>query len=274
MDAQEEATKRDRVTLYLLLAGGAILVIPLLVLLYLRSSGASSADPDAVAHHFAPRENVADRIKAAQTPAPSVLAANTQPGTAGMPMTQTAASASVADSLGFIKGGSDYLPAEKPATSTESIKPEAAPAPAPKAEVAKNDPPPKTKSKVKSGPKPFMQPHLQGTGQIGQVGKIGQMGQVGQVGHVGQGGHAGQTPGGAGMPQMPGGAGVPDMSKMMQGMMPGAAGAGGAGGMPDMSKMMQGMMPGAGAAGAGAVGTATPGAQQVNSPAAGSLPRQ
>jgi len=42
---------------------------------------------------------------------------------------------------------------------------------------------------------------------------------------------------------------MPDMGKMMQGMMPGANGAGGGAGMPDMSKMMQGMMPGTNAAG-------------------------
>ena len=241
MDSREEATKRNRITLYLLLAGGAVLLIPLLVLFYLRSTEASSPNPDAASHPFAPRERVGDRIKAAQTPAPAILPPNTLAGAAGPAQTQNAASASVSDSLGFIKGGSDYLPVEQ--TSTESAKSEAPPTPAPKQEVAKSDPAPQAKSKPKSGPKTFMQPHLKGSGFGGNNQRGGQMGQRGQMG---------QMPTGS-MPQMPSGAGMPDMSKMMQGMMPGAGSAGGTG-MPDMSKMMQGMMP-AGAGAAPAAGT-------------------
>jgi len=218
MDAKEESVKRSRITLYLLLAGGTILMIPLLVLLHIHAKEASSGGPDAAAHPFAHRENLADRIKAAPTPAPPMQAQNASQGRA-------------TDSLGFVKGGSDYLPAEK--TSTETATPAAPPTPAPKPEVAKNAASPKSKSKTKSGPKPFMQPRLQGTKFSSNF--------------KGKGfGAAGQR--GGKMGQMPGGAGMPDMS----GMMPGTGGAAGGASMPDMSKLMQGMMSG----GAGAAPTA------------------
>ncbi len=233
MDAKEETTKRNRITLYLLLAGGAILLIPLLILLHLRSTEISSSNLDAASHPFTPRERVTDRIKAAQTPAPEVLPPDTLAGTTGSAQTRNASSSGVSDSLGFVKGGSDFLPAEK--TSTEPTKIEPPPPPAPKPEVAKNNPVPQNKSKTKSGPKPFKQPHLQGSGFGSSGQRSVQMSKIGQSA--------------GGSPQMPGGAGMPDMGKMMQGMMPGANGAGGGAGMPDMSKMMQGMMPGTNAAG-------------------------
>ena len=240
MDAKEESVKRNRITLYLLLAGGAVLMIPLLVLLYLRATEAASGGPDAASHPFAHRENLADRVKAAQTPAPPPVPQNALAGAVGMSQPQNASQGQVPDSMSFIKGGSDYLPAEKTATQPAQTQP--APPPAPKPEVAKNDA--SSKSKSKSGPKPFIQPHLQGTKLSGNFKGKG-------FGAAGQ--HGGQTPGGAGMP---------DMSGMMQGMMPGGAGgAAGGAGMPDMSKLMQGMMPGgAGAAGAGAAQGAAPAA--------------
>jgi hypothetical protein len=258
MDVKEESIKRNRITLYLLLAGGAVLMIPLLVLLYIRATEAASGGPDAASHPFAHRENLSDRIKAAQTPAPPPGAQSSLAGAVGMPQPQNASQGQVPDSMGFIKGGSDYLPAEK--TSTQTAQTQPAPPPAPKPEVAKNDASPKSKSKTKSGPKPFTQPRLQNS-KFSSTFKGKGFGAAGQRG--GQTGQPGQMPPG-GMPQMPGGAGMPDMSSMMQGMMPGGAGgAAGGAGMPDMSKMMQGMMPG----GAGA-------APQGTAPAAGTTQKK
>jgi hypothetical protein len=249
MDTREEATKRNRITLYLLLAGGAILVIPLLILLYLRSSETSSSGPNAAFHPFAHRESVADRIKAAQTPAPAVLPSNLPAGTAGPVQSQNSASEPQPESLGLIKGGSDFLP-------PQSAKTQAPPPPAPQQQaVAKNDPAPASKTKS------FKQPHLQGTG-FGGAGQRGaqMMGQRGQMGQIPPGGMP-QISGGTlqmpgGTPQMPGG--MPQM--------PGGAG------MSDMSKLMQGMMPGAAATGAGAVNPG--GAQQGNAPSAGTQQKQ
>ena len=103
MYSREATTKRNRTTLYLLLAGGAVLVIPLLILLYLRFAETASSGLETASHPFASRESVADRIKAAQTPAPSVLPPNALAGAAGSAQSKNAASATVSDSLGFIK---------------------------------------------------------------------------------------------------------------------------------------------------------------------------
>jgi hypothetical protein len=241
MDANEEALKRKRVTVYLLVAGGAVLLIPLLILLYIRSADKSSSNPNYFSHPFAPRENVADRIKAAQTPAAAVLPANGSAAAAGASQSQAASTAAVSDSLGFIKGGSDFAPAEK--APPQPAKAEAPPSPAPKPTVAKNAAPPDKTANAKPGPKPFLQPHLQKSafGINGQRGQIGQMGQPMTTG------------------QISGGASMPDMSKMMQGMTSGAGGTGGAA-MPDMSKMMQSLMPA--------------GAQPGNAPSAAAQPKQ
>jgi hypothetical protein len=241
MDSKEEATKRNRITLYLLLAGSAVLLVPLLVLLYLRSTEGGPGSGDAAARAFARRANRADRIKAAQAPAPDILG-----GAAGG---ASGGSAAPGDSLGFVKSNPDFLPPPQP--STETVKaPE--PASAPKKEIAKAEPAPQ-KAKAKAGPKPFMQPRLQGTKfSSTNFGKGFNSGSQ----RGGQMGGKGGMPGG--MPQMPGGAGMPDMSGMMQGMMPGGAGAAGGGGagMPDMSSLMKGMMPGPSAVGGAAPPTA------------------
>jgi hypothetical protein len=234
-----------------------------LILLYVRSAEKSSSRPNYFSHPFAPRENVADRIKAAQTPAPAAPPASGSVAAAGTSQSQTASSAPVSDSLGFIKGGSDFMPAEK--TPAQPAKAEAPPNSTAKQEIAKNEPPPKSKPTAKPGPKPFLQPHLQKSA-------FGIPGQRGQIGQVGQRGTTGQLPGGASMPDMSkmmqgmtsgtggaGGAAMPDMSKMMQGMTSGTGGAGGAA-MPDMSKMMQSLMPA--------------GPQQGSSPSAGTQPKQ
>jgi hypothetical protein len=205
MDAKEEAAKRALLTRYLLLAGGAILVIPLLIILYLRSTETSSANPGGFSHPFAHRERVSDRIKAALTPAPASL-----PAPAAVQQALNAAAASASDSLGFIKGGSDYLPAAK--TAAEPVQAQTAPPPAAAQPLAQSAPPAKSKPKSKPGAKPFMQPHLQGSGFKNTAQRGGQAS------------------------QLPGGTAMPDISKMMQGAMPGGTG------MPDISKMMQGTL--------------------------------
>ncbi len=241
MDSKEEAVKRSRLTLYLLLAGSAVLLVPLLILLYLRSTEGGASGADAGARAFARRENRADRINAAQTPAPAIMDAS------------AAEAAAQGGSLGFVKASSDFLPPPQPSTETAKA-PEPVSAAA-KKEVAKAEPPPQ-QPKAKAGPKPFAQPRLQGT-KFSTTNFAKGFGSSGQ-----RGGKGGQMGGKGGMPQMPAGAGMPDMGAMMQGMMPGGAGgAGGAagGGMPDMSSLMKGMMPGPSAVGGGTAGTAQPG---------------
>ncbi|MDD5629675.1 MAG: hypothetical protein PHU21_11460, partial [Elusimicrobia bacterium] len=124
MDAKEEATKRNRTTLYLLFAGAAILLVPLLYLLYLRSQETGAGDPNVSSHPFAPRRSSTDRIKAAQTPAPPMTPQSSLTGAPGAAPAQ-AAGAPGSDSLGFVKGGSDFLAEQK--VSSEPAKAEAPP---------------------------------------------------------------------------------------------------------------------------------------------------
>jgi len=230
-DSTEHVIERNRRTFYLLLGGAASLLIPLLGVLYIRLTESSALPGGATSHAFAHREAQADRIRAAATPAPPVPMAPA-PGTAGGAPVQTTAG----DSLGFVKGGSEYYPTE-PATPVAAPQQTEAPPP-----VAKADPPQDdaaaNKKPIKPGPKPFQQPKLQGS-------KFGGGFSNGFSGNK-QFGVGGRNQPQGGMPQQgqqlpPGG--MPDVSGMLKNIS-GAGGAAGAGkqqGMPDVGSMLQGI---------------------------------
>ena len=165
-DSEDPVIQRNRRTLYLIMAGAASLLIPLLGVLYIRMGDTpATMTPGNIPHAFARRATQADRIKAASTPAPpvSMVPVAGPAATARAPGTQAAPSASGGDSLGFIKGGAEYFPSEEPRPAAAPAQAETAP-PAAKTEEADAA----TKKKpAKPGPKPFVQPKLQATGSGG-----------------------------------------------------------------------------------------------------------
>lgn len=155
-DPEDLSGTRNRRSLYLLMAGIASLLIPLLAVLYLRMSetGSRAAAVDSPGA-FVRREGSTGRIKsasAAAMPLPPLPAANPS-----LPKAAAYSPAAKNDSLGFIKGGSEYFPKEKPeAPPPPQITTQEQPAPEQKSAPSKQ--------KGKTAYKPFNPPKLQSTG--------------------------------------------------------------------------------------------------------------
>ncbi len=146
-DLEEQEARRKRWTVYLVAGGVLSLLVPLLVVLYIRLSESPAAGPAAARPGFVPRENWGAKVKPAVTPAPT---AKSQAAPAG-------------DSLGFVKGGSEYYPPAPARPAPEPVKAAAAPpALTPKPEVKKT---------AATGYKPFTQPKLKLTNSKNPVGK-------------------------------------------------------------------------------------------------------
>ena len=116
-DEENPETERRRRTLYLLLGCALSLLIPLLIVLYIRMSESPAAGPGTVRPDFAPRQNWREKVRPAEIPAPMAKSPTAPAG----------------DSLGFIKGGSEYSqprPAPPPSqvTAAPPAKKPAAPA--------------------------------------------------------------------------------------------------------------------------------------------------
>ena len=100
IDAEDQLLRRNRRTMFLILAGAACLLVPLAGLLYIRLSETPvSTIAGSVTHPFERRASPIDRSRPAMTPAPSPDA------------TPSAANSS----LMFVKGGNEFYPsAQKP----------------------------------------------------------------------------------------------------------------------------------------------------------------
>ncbi|MDD5656492.1 MAG: hypothetical protein PHF00_04460 [Elusimicrobia bacterium] len=222
MDNGEQKLLRNRTTLYLLLGAAASLLIPLLGVLYLRFiDDAAPASGNSV-NAFARRDGQVERIRAAAAPAPAAprppngkptVTAETATDSSGRPQ------APASDSLGFIRGGSDYY-------QQAQARPPAEPAPAPAAAPA--EPPTPPRKPAKPSARTFAQPKLNSTGARGSFYNFG-----GKQPFAGGSGGLTQHNQAPGTPP----SGVPDVGAMLKSV-PGA-GSGAPAGMPDVGDMLK-----------------------------------
>ena len=210
IDAEDQLLRRNRRTMFLILAGAACLLVPLAGLLYIRLSETPvSTIAGSVTHPFERRASPIDRSRPAMTPAPSPDA------------TPSAANSS----LMFVKGGNEFYPSAQKPSPPPAEAPAAAAAnptePAPVPDTAAEISPPKAAAKTVARPR--LQRGKFGASSFGSFNDP-----KGTQGAP----QNGQTP-----------AGAPDVSNMLKNL-PGTGGATGAG-MPDMSGLLKGL-PGAG----------------------------
>ena len=171
MATEEEEAKRDKRSLYLLIAGVAGLLLPLIAVAYMRMREASVPAGATTGGVFENRgEGARNRIKAALTPAPAssmpTALSSPAPTAAAAPADPAAPARKSFDSIGFIKGGNDYFQeAAKPAASVQA--PAKTVAAEPEQEEQKlADAPPQAPA-AKKGKKAFTMPKLQPSGGTG-----------------------------------------------------------------------------------------------------------
>ncbi len=212
IDAEDQLLRRNRRTMFLILAGAACLLVPLAGLLYIRLSETPvSTIAGSVTHPFERRASPIDRSRPAMTPAPFPDAT---PGAAN-------------NSLLFIKGGNEFYPSSQQPSPPPAAAPAAAEANPPEAAPVPDTATAAKTSRPKAVVKPVARPKLQ-HGKFGASAFGGFNNQKG-------------TPGAPQNDQAP--ADAPDMSSMLKNL-PGNSGAAGAD-MPDMSGLLKGL-PGAG----------------------------
>ncbi|MFA6003176.1 MAG: hypothetical protein WC881_03830 [Elusimicrobiota bacterium] len=157
----DQKIQRQRRTTLLIALGAVALILPLLILLYLRiNNNPEETAQGNAAPGFAHRGTQLDRIKAAATPAPAASTLPpSPPPSAGR---QSPIRSAGGDSLGFIKTDSEYYqePAPKPAAPPAASPKKTAPA-----EPARRKP-----ARVEK--KQFAQPKLQLTGSSGTFYKV------------------------------------------------------------------------------------------------------